>query len=122
MKRTSYDHVIDREIAEWTGVRLHREHRGKHNALVLTFGEQERFVIYPATPSAGRTGALNCLQSVRKELLAMGAQRRPRSHALKPCEAVPRAERRDPLPRRRDASTRLSRDPWAALSGWGQIR
>jgi hypothetical protein len=75
LKRSDYDDAVELELSRWPGVTFHREVRGKHYALVLAYRGATRFVIYPASPSDSRRGALNHLANVRAELRALGAQR-----------------------------------------------
>jgi hypothetical protein len=75
LKRTPFDDSVEVELSRWPGVTFHREQRGKHYALVLSYRGASRFVIYASTPGDTRRGALNHLTNVRAELRAMGATR-----------------------------------------------
>lgn len=115
-KRTIFDDPVEAELARWPGVTWSREVRGKHYALVLSFGCVSRFVIYSGSPSDGLRGAMNHLQDVRGVLRDLGATRkaepkapaRARKRAPAVIEAVKRGERPD-------AGVGPLSDPFAAL-------
>lgn len=115
--RTIYDDPTERELARWPGVEFHRDVRGKHYALVLTFRGQSRFVVYPSSPSDSGRGALNHLTNVRAELRALGAQR------IAPTKAERKRRARQPdrlvivMRDHPDPDEGPLRDPWAALVG-----
>jgi hypothetical protein len=77
-KKRSSDWIVkvDRELEKWSGVEAYREFPGnKHNRLIITYGDQSRFVIYPSSPGKCRKAILNHLQDVRRVLRELGAQR-----------------------------------------------
>lgn len=115
-RRTDHDDATDAELARWPGVTWSRALRGKHYALVLTFGGLSRFVTYSCTPSDGGHGLQNHLRDVRKVCTEIGAKRlaEPKSHA-------PRRSRNRTEPRLVANDDKATggplRDPWAALDG-----
>lgn len=110
-----YEAGQDAELERWPGVTWSREIKGKHYALVVTFGGVSRFVIYPSTPGDKVRGLLNHLRDVRAELSALGAVRRVPIKAIRPHRERNRTE-----PRRIEFTDRCQggpkRDPWAALA------
>lgn len=115
-KRTCYDPITDAELERWPGVTWRRELRGKHQALVLTFGNVSRFVIYPTSPGDSIRGPKNHLANVRQALREMGAARtaepkgrvarRHRPRVVAPVNLAPSAPQAGASP---------TRDPWAVL-------
>jgi hypothetical protein len=118
IKRHAYDASQEAELARWPGVTWHREHRGKHCALVLQFADQSRFVIYPATPGDSRRGALNHLRDIRSVLCEIGASREAeaRRSQVQTRRHKP-SHRIEPIRIRAQDSTRLGQNPFAALAG-----
>jgi len=119
VKRTCYDDPVETELQRWPGVTWRREVRGKHYALVLTFGGVSRFVIYPTSPGDTVRGPLNHLSNVRQELRAMGATRVGETKAAQ----TERRRRTRPAvrplnlsPTEPQAGASPNRDPWAALA------
>lgn len=66
--------ALRREVANWPGVSVRKEARGRHNALVLTLGERERFHIFTSTKSNARASK-NAVSDIRKTLRILGATR-----------------------------------------------
>src|SRR5690606_17680836 len=106
------------ELANWPGVTWRREHRGKHLALVLAFDGVSRFVIYPTSPGDTYRGSLNHLRDVRAALSALGAKRVQPAKANRPRRRpVTRPLHHEaPLAGGVQSSSRLGRDPFAALA------
>jgi hypothetical protein len=107
-----YERWTRDEVAEWPGAAVEFRKRAKHREAVLTFGEQERFVIFPDSPSDSVRGVYNHVGTVRRELIGMGAVRKERAKATAKRERNPGAALRDldvgePAP--------VRPDPWEAL-------
>lgn len=114
-RRTDHDDATDAELARWPGVTWTRTLRGKHYALVLTFGGLSRFVTYSCTPSDGGHGLQNHLRDVRKVCAEIGARRTPEPKTKSPQRQRNRTQPR--LVANNDKATGGPlRDPWAALS------
>lgn len=111
----TYEEAISAEVERWPGVTVAFEDGGKHPRAVLTFGDQSRFVVYPASPSDSRRGVLNCLTGVRRELDGIGAERLP-----EPKSATPKRERNPGADEREIIAHEpapVIPDPWEALRG-----
>jgi len=116
VKRTCYDPITDAELERWPGVTWTREPRGKHQALVLTFGNVSRFVIYPTSPGDSIRGPKNHLANVRQALRAMGAERMAEPKGRVARRQRPRTEAPINLaPSAPEAGASPTRDPWAVL-------
>ena len=87
------------------------EHGGVHLHLIYTHENRRRMVVFPASPSDGQRGVLNCVGDIRRQL----GLRAP--VVGKSGRARKRRNRSRPLPIP-DLSPRP--DPWAKLVEWGR--
>lgn len=117
-KRTCMDDAADAELLRWPGVVSHREVRGKHYALVLTFEGRSRFVTYSGTPGDTFAAPMTHVRDLKGVLRELGATRTPERKA-------PARERRQrqatpaPAPRQSErpvAGVGPLSDPFAALA------
>lgn len=89
-----YETLIREEVSNWPGASVKFELRSKHAQAVVQYGGSSRFVVIPASPSDSARGARNSLPHVRRELMALGASRRPKPIAQrKPRSDAPRPQR-----------------------------
>lgn len=65
-----------REVGEWPGAAVSFDTTKRHNVAVLSFGGQQRRVVFAATPSDTVRGLQNHIGIVRQELRGLGASRR----------------------------------------------
>lgn len=83
-KRTIFDDAVDAELERWPGVTWTRICRGKHPAVVVTFGSVSRAVGYSGTPSDSRRGLDKHLTDLRRALRDLGAVREREAKATTP--------------------------------------
>jgi len=81
----AYTQAAEREIEHWPGATLRFEKSAKHRRAIVAFGDRERFIVFPTSPSDSSRGHLNFLTDFRVELRALGARR---------VERTPSTERR----------------------------
>lgn len=105
-----------RELNQWPGVTAKHLPRAKHRALMITYNNRTRMIIYPTSPSDGVRGVKNHIGEIRAACVALGARKTARRKATR----VRRAKVAAVAPEAVivPTETRLSRDPWAALTGW----
>jgi hypothetical protein len=115
-KRHDYDDRQDAELSRWPGVTWSRQIRGKHYAIVLTYGGVSRFVTYPCTPGDTVRGALNHIHDLRLVLTALGAERSVEVKSLAPRRHRNRTETVSFGPVEHISGGPM-RDPWEALRG-----
>lgn len=67
--------ATEKELQDWPGVTFEEEDGGKHTKLILKYRGETRFVVVSRTPSDVRA-VPNHLTVLRKEIRALGAQRK----------------------------------------------
>ena len=67
-----FERRLVNELDRWPGVEHSFEGGKKHPRLVLYYGDETRFYVYPFS-SSDRRGSLNALSAMRRMLRDMGA-------------------------------------------------